>query len=495
VSEAPFPGTFWVLPGRLLAGEHPAERVAALLALGVDYFLDLTWPAELPDYDVRLPRPYAAGELRKVIYSRRPIRDHSIPADAAQMLEVLDELDDALARGHRVYVHCRAGIGRTGLVIGCFLARRTGSGQAALAELDRLWQAGGRRTDWPRSPETDEQHAFVHAWREAARELPRAAEPLGAAPDRLQDRYRGLLLGLAVGEALGVPVLHRRAGSFTPVADLLGGGPYELPRGAWADLTAQSLVLAESVLQSSDFEPRDASRRLQRWQREGHLSSTGQCVGISATTARALALAHWTSQPFAGSHDPAHAEAEPMARAGVAAGWGAADAERALELAVDFARLTHQAPLALDATRYYAALLVGALGGREREALLAPDFTPVPGLWERRPLKPQVAAVAADAVRRATGARPPANARAVDALALAMWAIARHGTWRESVLAVVNLGLNASTHGALVGQLAGALYGASAIPAPWRAAIAQRELIETTAERLLAAALTRSAAV
>jgi ADP-ribosylglycohydrolase len=482
------PGSYWVLPGRLLAGEYPAQRLDALLALGIDLFLDLTWPGELAPYEPELANPYRAGAAAPR-YERRPIRDHELPADAEQMRGILELVDEALARGERVYVHCRAGVGRTGLVVGCFLARRAGSGERALAELDALWEAGGRRAAWPRSPETDAQHAFVRDWSETARALP-LAEPVEATTERLQDRYRGLLLGLAVGDALGMPVLHRRAGSFTPVADLLGGGPYDLPRGAWTDLTAQSLALAQGLIEDGQFDAREAVRRLTRWQREGEPSSTGHCVGISATTARALAQAQWSGQPFAGSHDPARAEAEPLARAGVAAAFAPAEPALAVELAVDFARLTHQAPLALDATRAYAALLAAALGGEGREALFARELDTLPGIAGPRPLKPEVSALVA---RGQGGARRPGSARAVDALALTLWAVGRHGSFKEAVLAVVNLGGDANTHGALAGQLAGALYGARAIPTAWRAALSQRELLERSADRLLERALGRLA--
>ena len=168
------PGTYWVDEGTLLAGAYPGHvdpalasaRLGLLLALGVDWFIDLTWPGELPAYDALLPGPYARGLRPPVAYSRRPIRDHGLPASRAQMLEILDEIDEALAGGRRLYVHCRAGIGRTGTVIGCLLARRAGDGRRALAELDRLWRAAGRDRDFPRTPETEPQVQYVRGWRE-----------------------------------------------------------------------------------------------------------------------------------------------------------------------------------------------------------------------------------------------------------------------------------------------------------------------------------------
>ena len=316
--------------------------------------------------------------------------------------------------------------------------------------------------------------------------------------DRIQDRYRGLLLGLALGDALGAPAQHRRPGSFAPVGDLTGGGPYELPRGAWSDDTALPLLLADSLLAHNGYDPRDFVQRCQRWQREGYLSSTGQCLGITATTARALAQAQWSGNPFAGSHDPARAEKEPLLRAGVAVAFALADPEAAIALAAEVARPTHQAPVALDACRYYAALLIGALQGEPLVRLLAPNYTPVPGLWERRPLKPEVAAVAAGGWRsesRPAGAQPGygGGGTAIDGLAVVLRALARGTGYRDTVLTAVNLGEDADTNGALTGQLAGALYGARGLPPHWLVGLVAADLVTRSADRLLEAALRKIA--
>ena len=98
---------------------------------------------------------------------------------------------------------------------------------------------------------------------------------------QLSQRYRGLLLGLAIGDALGMPVQHRRRGTFSPVGDLLAGGPFDLPSGAWTDENAQVLCLAESLVECGQVDLHDLQARLVLWQREGRLSSTGQCIGIS----------------------------------------------------------------------------------------------------------------------------------------------------------------------------------------------------------------------
>lgn len=524
-------GTYWVEPGRLLAGEYPGStdpdlarsRIDALLAAGIDYFVDLTWPGELPPYDAFLPSPYAlAGAQRAVVYSRRPIRDHGLPREPLHMLEILDEIDAALRAGNRVYVHCRAGIGRTGTVVGCHLARRLGGGAPALAALEELWVRAGRDRVYWRTPETEEQIEYVRGWSDAAvrggADAPRVPDavpraPAGGVPpavpivravasfspalspeERLHDAFHGLVVGLAVGDALGMPVQNRRAGTFLPIGDFVAGGPFDLPRGAWTDDTALALALAESLVERDAFDARDQVARYARWQRDGEPSSTGKCVGISPTTAKALAQAKWSGNPFAGSHDPARAEKEPLVRAGIVAAWAWREPERAVALAADAARTTHQAPLVLDACRYYAALVVGALRGASRETLLAPNYSPVPGLWERRPLRAEIAAIAAGGWSPRAGARPHGGGNAADGLATLLWLLGRGAGFREIVLMAVNLGHDSDTNGALAGQIGGALYGHAAIPAAWRTGLLRADLVAAAADRLLRAALRRTPA-
>jgi hypothetical protein len=166
----PLPNSYWALPGRLLAGEHPAgvndaatsRRVDLLLAAGVRSFIDLTWVGEMPSYAGLLPR--------KAVYRNLPIPDHSVPQEPARMREILQALDKALAGKDAVYVHCRAGIGRTGMTVGCWLRERGNAPEAALETLNRLWRQNARAARWPWIPETPEQEAYIRDWQVEARD-------------------------------------------------------------------------------------------------------------------------------------------------------------------------------------------------------------------------------------------------------------------------------------------------------------------------------------
>jgi hypothetical protein len=162
--DRPLPNSYWVIPGRLLAGEYPGgtdfsdsrARLAQLQDSGVDYFVDLTEEGELPAYRHLVPF--------HVKYLRSPIVDHSVPSGAAQVQKLLADIRTALAAGRNIYVHCRAGIGRTGLIVGCYLAEEAADGKAAIKRLNRLWLQSERAKSWPKVPQTAEQADYVRHW-------------------------------------------------------------------------------------------------------------------------------------------------------------------------------------------------------------------------------------------------------------------------------------------------------------------------------------------
>ena len=157
-ASAPPPGTYWVEPERFLAGAYPGHvdpvyalaRIDALLALGIDTFIDLSWPGELPAYEGLLPLAHPVTGVADIGYSRRAIRDHGLPAEPAQMQEILAELERSAGRGasRSACTAAPASAGRASSWAG-HLARCLGSGAAGLEELDRLWRQSGRDRDWP----------------------------------------------------------------------------------------------------------------------------------------------------------------------------------------------------------------------------------------------------------------------------------------------------------------------------------------------------------
>ena len=167
----PHANCYWLVTGRVLAGEYPADddprmlaqQMQALLDAGVTHCIDLTHESEaLPAYAIALSQA-AAGRGAAACTQRFSVADFGVPS-VSGMRRTLAAINAALASGGTVYVHCRAGIGRTGTVVGCFLREQGFEGEDALALIQRKWQVMAKRVAVPHSPETEEQRAFIAAW-------------------------------------------------------------------------------------------------------------------------------------------------------------------------------------------------------------------------------------------------------------------------------------------------------------------------------------------
>ena len=296
----------------------------------------------------------------------------------------------------------------------------------------------------------------------------------------LRDRFRGSLLGLAAGDALGTAVEFAAPGSFTPVTTITGGGPFRLPRGAWTDDTSLALCLAESLVESEatdGWDPLDQMQRYVRWWRHGHLSSTGRCFDIGGTTSTALARFERTGEPFAGpTHRLSAGNGSIMRLAPVPLRFHRNQAE-AVARSSESSRTTHGAAVAVDACRLLGALVAAAASGVAKDELLASGFF-------AGAETPEVAAIAAGSFREQ---QPPAirgSGYAAASLEAALWALRHSTSFEQGALLAVNLGDDADTTGAVYGQLAGALDGAAGIPAAWLGVLVGRELITGLADRL-----------
>jgi len=458
----PLPATYWVVPGRFLVGEYPGspsraeamDRLRRFLAAGVTCFIDLTEPDELPSYEPLLP--FAAPDGRRIEYFREPIRDHGVPDGPETVLRAIDLIDEALDSGRLVYLHCRAGIGRSAMVAGCWIASR-GAVDDALGRLQEHWRQSERSRRWPAVPETDEQAEFVREWSSRCS----GSGALAASP--AADRVRGALYGLALGDATGA------AGA-----------------GSWTQHTSLALCLAESLLETGACDARDQVKRYVAWQREGHLSATGAPGKASPDVARALATYLWRGVPIGGSHDPGDRSTSSLSRVVSAAAFALAEPAEAVTLAAECSRTTHQSPVILDACRGYGALLVGALRGVPAARLLEGTYEPAPGLWRARPLRPEVVAALTTQAAAREAPRRSSPPDVVEAVANARAALAGTDDAVAAIRLAIRDGREPSLDGALAGALAGALRGASSLPAGAVAGLARRDVIDGFADRFIA---------
>ncbi|MBK6900644.1 MAG: ADP-ribosylglycohydrolase family protein [bacterium] len=290
-------------------------------------------------------------------------------------------------------------------------------------------------------------------------------------------RFRGCLLGLAAGDAVGTTVEFRPRGSFAPLMDMVGGGPFGLLPGQWTDDTSMALCLATSLVERGDFDAEDQMRRYCRWRYEGYLSSTGICFDAGNATKAALARYRRDGDPFAGSTNPDTAGNGSLMRLAPVPMFWCPDIDAAERFAGESSRTTHGAPECVDACRLFARILVRALRGEPKDAVLLGDA-------DGFAAAPRIAAIARGGYRDKSEHVIRGTGYVVESLEAALWAFSRTDSFADAVLAAANLGDDADTTAAVCGQVAGAFYGEDGIPAPWLDRLAMREEIAALADGL-----------
>lgn len=302
-----------------------------------------------------------------------------------------------------------------------------------------------------------------------------------------KDRARGALLGLALGDALGTTLEFQPPGTFDPITDMRGGGPFYLKPGQWTDDTSMALCLATSLVECQGFDARDQMERYCRWASEGYLSSTGRCFDIGNTVSQALRRYRHSKDPLAGSDEEHSAGNGSLMRLAPIPIFYHGDAEACVSYAVLSSRTTHAEPRTLDACAYYAGLIWAALNGADRATLMLPEYTPAPEAVRQDQWHRDIREVASGSFK---SRQPPAiqgSGFVVRSLEAALWAFEQTDNFREGALKAANLGDDADTTAAIYGQLAGAFYGASALPADWCQQLHENEMILELAGRLVVA--------
>lgn len=298
------------------------------------------------------------------------------------------------------------------------------------------------------------------------------------------DRFRGALLGLAVCDALGTTLEFKSPGSFAPLIDMVGGGPFGLKPGQWTDDTSMALCLAESLVEKRGFDPVDQLERYVNWYRHGHFSCTGRCFDIGGTTRSALETFMASHAPYCGSTNPHAAGNGSIMRLAPVPMFFASNAVEAIERSGDSSRTTHGAQSCVDACRYYGGLIAGALNGVGKDELLSDHYSPAPDYWHEHPLCPEIDEIAAGSFKTRNPPEIRGTGHVVRSLEAALWAFHKGNDFREGALLAVNLGDDADTTGAVYGQIAGAYYGYQGIPEPWRDKVAMKDVILGLSDKL-----------
>ena len=291
------------------------------------------------------------------------------------------------------------------------------------------------------------------------------------------DRFRGCLLGLAAGDAVGTTVEFRPRGTFEQLTDMTGGGPFNLLAGQWTDDTSMALCLASSLVERNGFDARDQMERYCWWADRGYLSSTGTCFDIGGTVASALQRFRRTGEPYAGSSDPRSAGNGCIMRLAPIPMFFFPDLDEVERYGAESSRTTHGATECVDACRLLGRIICRALLGRPKDEVAYGDSGSFAG-------PEKIVAIARGAYQGQSEAGIRGSGYVVESLEAAMWCFIRTDSFADAILMAANLGDDADTTAAVCGQVAGAYYGASRIPSGWLDRLALRSEITKLADRL-----------
>ena len=295
-----------------------------------------------------------------------------------------------------------------------------------------------------------------------------------------RDRFRGCLLGLATGDAVGAAVEFQPRGSFEPISDMIGGGPFCLAPGEWTDDTSMALCLAISLLETGGFDANDQMQRYCRWANDGYLSSNGRCFDIGNTVVAALQRYRTNGDSFAGISHPRSAGNGSIMRLAPVPLFYYPDQRAAIHYSMESSRTTHGAPECLDACRLLAGIITRTLAGQSKDSMLLDDGGDFRASEDIR-------AIARVDYRHKSADAIHGSGYVVQSLEAALWCFLHTETFEAAILKAANLGDDADTTAAICGQVAGAYYGASAIPDPWLQRLVMRNEITALADQLFAA--------
>jgi ADP-ribosyl-[dinitrogen reductase] hydrolase len=291
----------------------------------------------------------------------------------------------------------------------------------------------------------------------------------------ISDKFKGCLVGLACGDAVGTALEFKQRGTFEPITDMNGGGPFDLLPGQWTDDTSMALCLAHSLLHKNSFDPIDQMNRYCNWYQYGYMSSTGECFDVGATVASALNLYLKTDNPFSGSIEERSSGNGSLMRLAPIAIFYHSNVDDLICYAGESSRTTHGSAECIDACKYFANLLVVAFSTSKKSDLAEAFY---------QPASTKVAAIAEGHYLKKSYEQLTGSGYVIESLESALWCFHHSNNFREAILLAANIGNDADTTAAICGQIAGAFYGFESIPIGWRARLYECDEIATLAIKL-----------
>ncbi len=292
----------------------------------------------------------------------------------------------------------------------------------------------------------------------------------------MKKRVKGALIGLACGDAVGTTLEFRQRGTFAPISDMVGGGPFRLEPGQWTDDMSMALCLAHSLLTKKAFDAMDQMNRYCNWYQHGYMSSNGRCFDIGNTVAKALQKYLDTKDPFSGSMDERSSGNGSIMRLAPIPMLYRNNLEDCIHFAGESSRTTHGSAECIESCRLFSSYIVRAFSAGSKQEIF--DF------HDYRPESNKVKDIANLDFMSLSYEDLTGSGYVIESLESALWCFMNSESFEEAILLSANIGNDADTTAAVCGQIAGAYYGVDGIPQKWRDRLTMFDEIDAVSERL-----------
>ena len=311
-------------------------------------------------------------------------------------------------------------------------------------------------------------------------------DQLGQNSSLFASRFRGSLLGLALGDASGsTPDFRTRNSQLITATDGTGGGPSRLSIEAWTGRTSMTICLAHSLIREEWFNWNDQMNLYMQWWKYNAFSANKKTSDMSDAVTKALKHYESTGNLDTGDPSPSATGSESLMRLAPVVLFCFGNIKDCISYSGSSSVVTHKSAKAVASCKYMGALLFGAIRGYPKEKLTKGLFEPYPGVWDEYTLETEVINVAKTAHLK-THNEITSSGYIIDTLEAAIWVFHNTSSFEDGMILAVNLpGSNKSAVTSVYGQLAGAFYGEHNINPDWIKSIPLYHVFYYYAERLL----------
>lgn len=293
----------------------------------------------------------------------------------------------------------------------------------------------------------------------------------------INDATKGCLIGLAVGDAVGTTLEFKPRGTFEPIDDMVGGGPFNLKPGEWTDDTSMALCLAQSLIRKKEFDPIDQMNRYTNWYHLGYMSSNGRCFDIGNTVSSALHEYERTKLPFSGPRGELSAGNGSLMRLAPIPIFYRNDLKDAIYYAGESSRTTHGAAECIDSCKAFTAMILNTFSGENKNNIVTNS--------NFQPATYKVKDICNGEFFDKSYEQITGSGYVIESLESALWCFYHSESFADAILLAANIGNDADTTAAICGQIAGAYYGLSGIPENWKLKLTMYSEILKMAEQLV----------